>query len=30
MVVSPLLTAQIKARGIRVIPEVAAPPDPDA
>jgi hypothetical protein len=30
MVVSTLLSAQIKARGIHVIPEVAAPRDPDA
>ena len=30
MVVSPLLSAQIKARGIRVIPDMAVPRDPDA
>lgn len=30
MVVSPLLSAQIQAKGIRVIPDVAAPRDPDA
>ena len=30
MVISPLLTAQITAKQIRVIPDVAAPRDPDA
>ena len=30
MVVSPLLSAQIRAKGIRVIPDMAVPRDPDA